>query len=223
MDVISTKVDLVIEPMDGFTGERQLQGAVFAKINDHAEPYALKKDNCFVFFNKPPGKYKITVGGNCYQPAELDVEFDGSVKNITVVLMPSRSYKFSQTAVKIYGRSSKTAKLRFVYGSDRARILGEYAAGEKMINAFLPENDPVKNYFLGEKPYFLRRLGGTEYELDRPLEDDIDSASAVGLCREIPSGEYFIAVRGSFKTAEIFSENTKKTIELSGENTEYDL
>lgn len=221
MDVISTKVDLVIEPADGFTGERRLQGTVFAQMNE--DTYAMKKDGCFVFFNKPPGKHKITVGGNCYQPVEIDVEFDGSLKNIAVVLMPSRSYKFSQTVTKIYGRSNQEAKICFIYNNDRARILGEYKIGDKKINAFLPEIDPSKNYFLGESSYFLTQLSGTEYELDRPLENDIDLTSTVGICRKISSGEYFIAVRGSFKTAEIFFGNTKKTIELSGENTEYNI
>lgn len=223
MDEIITKVNLVIEPIDGFTGKREPQGTVFAKLGGRDNSYAMKKDNCLVFFNKPHGKYKVTVGGSCYRTEELEVELDDTVKTMTVVLMPSRSYKFSQTAVKIYGKADTAAKIRFDLGSEQARILGEYETGEIKINAFFSENDPAGYYFLGEEAYCLKHLHGTEYELDRPLENAVDLSARIGICREVIPGEYFIAVRGRFKTAEIITENARKIIEISSENNEHDI
>lgn len=231
MDVISTKVNLVIETVDGFTGERQLQGEVFARMNENA--YAMKKDGCFVFFNKQPGKYKITLGGNCYQPLEFDAELDDSVKTVTVELMPSRNYKFAQTASRLYGKVKAQATVCFIYDSEQARIIGEYKQGDVEISAFFSEKDPMRperRYYIGSGDrgavYILKHLSGMKYELDRPLEFDADYDSAVGISYEIipsDSGNYFIAVNGSFKKAEIFSEEQHETLELLGANTEFDL
>lgn len=230
MDVISIKVNLVIEPVDGFTGERQLQGTVYARTDD---TYAMKKDGCLVFFNKPSGSYKITVGGDCYQPLELEAELDDSVKTLTVVLMPSRSYRFPFAAAKLYGKAERPARVCFAYNNEQARILGEYKRGETKIGAFFSDKNPMRpeqKYSIGDNGgsavYSLKHLSGTEYELDRPLEFDIEFDSAVGVCREIiPSerGEYFVAVSGSYKTAEIICGERRETIELLGENTEYDI
>lgn len=231
MDVISIKVDLVIEIVDGFTGERQLQGSVFARTNENS--YAMKKDGCFVFFNKPSGSYKITVGGSCYQPMEFDIELDGSVKTMTAVLMPSRSYKFPHSAVKLYGKAECSARICFRYNNEQARILGEYKRGETKISAFFSDKNPVRpeqRYSIGEggnsAAYYLKHLSGMEYELDRPLEFDADYDSAVGVFYDItPSerGDYFIAVNGSFKTAEIICKERHETVELLGENTEHNI
>lgn len=231
MDVISTKVNLVIEPVDGFTGERQLQGAVYARTDENA--YAMKKDGCFVFFNKPAGAYKITVSGNCYQPLVLEAELDDSVKTLTVVLTPSRSYKFPHTAAKLYGKAERSARVCFLYGNEQARILGEYKKGETKISAFFSDKNPVRSeqkYSIGKAGksavYFLKHLSGMEYELDRPLEFDADFDSAVGVSYDVtPSerGDYFIAVSGSFKTAEIICGERHETLELLVENTEYDI
>lgn len=229
MDVIHTKVDLVIEPVDGFTGERQLQGAVYARSGDNA--YAMKKDGCFVFFNKPPGAYRITVGGSCYQPVELDAVLDESVQTMTVVLMPSRSYRFTRAAAKLYGRAERSARVCFIYDSEQARILGEYKRGETKISAFFSDKNPMRSelkYSIGNggAAYSLKHLSGTEYELDRPLESDADYGGAVGVSYEItPSerGDYFLAVSGSFKTAEIICGERREVLELLGGNTEYDI
>lgn len=227
MDVITTKVNLVIEPVDGFTGESLLQGAVFARINNSNNAYAMKKDGCFVFFNRPPGKYGITVFGSCYQSAEFDVEFDENVKTMTVTLMPSRSYRFPRTASKLYGKANAPAQACFIYSNEQARILGEYKTGETKISAFFSDKNPIRHgqkYSVGGSAYYLKHLSGTEYELDRPLESGIDGGSAVGVCCEIAQrGDYFIAVSGSFKAAEIICGKNRKTIGLSGENTEYNI
>lgn len=229
MDVIHTKVDLVIEPVDGFTGERQLQGAVYARSGDSV--YAMKKDGCFVFFNKPSGAYRITVGGSCYQPLEFDVELDESVQTMTVVLMPSRSYRFTRAASKLYGRAERSARVCFIYDSEQARILGEYKRGERKISAFFSDKCPMRpelRYSVGNggAAYSLKHLSGTEYELDRPLESDADYGSAVGVSYEItPSerGDYFLAVSGSFKTAEIICGERSEVLELHNDSTEYDI
>lgn len=229
MDVITTKVNLVIEPVDGFTGERQLQGTVYARTNENA--YAMKKDGCFVFFNKPAGSYRITVGGSCYQPLEFDAELDDSVKTMTVVLMPSRNYRFTQAATKLYGKAECSAKVCFIYDSEQCRILGEYKRGETKISAFFSEKNPMRpeqKYSIGKAGksavYSLKHLSGMEYELDRPLEHDADFDSAMGaVCDVSPSGrgEYFIAASGSFRTAEIICGKRHETLELISENTEY--
>lgn len=232
MDVISIKVNLVIEPVDGFTGERQLQGAVFARMDE--KTYAMKKDGgCLVFFNKSAGSYKITVGGSCYQPLEFDVELDDSVKTLTVVLMPSRSYRFPHAAAKLYGKAERSARICFIYNSEQARILGEYKRGETKISAFFSDKNPMRpeqKYSIGEggnsAAYSLKHLSGMEYELDRPLEFDADYDCAVGVSYDItPSerGDYFIAVSGSYKTAEIICGERCESLELIGENTEYDI
>lgn len=231
MDVIHTKVDLVIEPVDGFTGERQLQGAVYARTSDNA--YAMKKDGCFVFFNKPAGSYRITVGGNCYQPLVLEAELDDNVKTLTVELMPSRSYRFPHAATKLYGRAECLARVCFAYDNEQARILGEYKRGETKISAFFSDKNLMRSeqkYSIGKagksSVYSLKHLSGMEYELDRPLDFDVDFDSAVGVSYDVtPSerGEYFIAVSGSFKTAEIICGKRHETLELLGENTEYNI
>lgn len=224
MDVITAKVNLVIEPVDGFTGTRGLQGAVFARTGDNRT--AMKKDGCFILFNKPHGEYKITVSGSCYQPVELNVRLDDTVQTMTVTLMPSRSYRFPQTATKLYGKAKNSAELRFIFAGDRARVLGEYKPGETAVNMFFSEKDPVRldrRYSIGGGSYCLKPLSGTEYGLDRPLEHGIDSDSPVGICFDIESPEYFAAVNGVFKTAEIISGKTQKTIELTGENNEYNI
>lgn len=231
MDVISIKVDLVIELIDGFTGERKLQGSVYARTNENV--YAMKKDGCLVFFNKLTGNYRITVGGSSYQAQELEAEFNGSVKTVTIVLMPSRSYRFPCAATRLYGKAECPAAVCFTYTAEQARILGEYNHGETKITAFFSEKNPMRaecKYSLtkGGKTamYALKHISGMEYELDRPLEFDIDFDSAIGAAYEIaPSeqGVYFLAVSGSFKTAEIIFNNRHQTIELSGENTEYDI
>lgn len=229
MDVIRIKADLVIELIDGFTGERTMQGNVFAKLDN--DSYAMKKDGCLVFVNKPSGLHKITVGGSVYQSREFETEFDDGVKTVTVMLMPSRSYKISCTATKLYGKAGCRASARFLYASEQARILGEYKKGETKVSMFFLEKTPMREqcgYSLGEgaADYSLRYLGGTDFGLDRPLERDIGYDSAVGISYEItPSerGEYFIAVSGSFKTAQIAVGGKVRTIELPGENTEYDI
>lgn len=229
MDVISTNVNLVIEPVDDFTGERQLQGSVYARTGENA--YAMKKDGCFVFFNKPSGSYRITVGGSCYLPFEFDMELDDSVKTLTVVLMPSKSYRFPHAATKLYGRAERSATVCFRYSNEQARILGEYKRGETKISAFFSDKNPMRSeqkYSIGKggAAYSLKHLNGMEYELDRPLESDADYDSVVGVSYEItPSerGEYFIAVNGNYKTAEIICGEHYETIELLGENTEYDI
>ena len=231
MDVISIKVDLVIELIDGFTGERKLRGTVFARTNENV--FAMKKDGCLVFFNRPPGKYKITVGGSCYQARELEAEFNGSAKTVTVVLMPSRSYRFPCAATKLYGKAECPAVICFPYTAEQARILGEFKRGETKITAFFSDNDPIRaerGYSLAKAEktaiYALKHISGAEYELDRPLEFDIDFDSTIGAAYEITpldQGEYFLAVSGSFKTAEIIVNDRHQTIELTGENTEYDI
>lgn len=231
MDVINIKVDLVIELIDGFTGERKLQGTVYARTNENV--YAMKKDGCLVFFNKAPGKYKITVGGSCYQAQELDAEFDGSVKTMTVMLMPSRSYRFPNTATRLYGKAECPAEVCFRYSAEQARVLGEYKRGETKITAFFSDKIPVRTecgYSLSKAEeiaiYSLKHISGMEYELDRPLEFDVDFDSVIGAVYEItPSaqGEYFLAVNGSFKTAEIILKDRHQKIELSGENTEHNI
>ena len=234
MDVISTKVNLVIEPVDGFTGERQLQGAVFARMSENT--YAMKKNGCFVFFNKQPGSYKITLGGSCYQPLEFNVELDDSVKTMTVELMPSRNYKFANTVSKLYGKAEGPATVCFIYDSEQARILGEYKQGDVKISAFFSKKNAVRSerrYYIGKGEkgavYILKHLSGMEYELDRPLEFDVNYDSSVGISYEITPHEntenenYFIAVNGSFKRAEIIFKEQHKTLELLGANTEFNL
>lgn len=229
MDVITTKVNLVIEPVDGFTGERRLQGTVYARTDGNA--YAMKKDGCFVFFNKPAGEYRITVGGSCYQSRELVAELDGSVKTLTVVLMPSRGYRFPHTAAKLYGKAECPARVCFPYSNEQARILGEYKRGETRISAFFSDKDPVcpgQKYSIGKggAVYSLKHLSGTEYELDRPLEHDVDYGSTIVASYDIvPSeqGDYFIAVNGNCGSAEIICGERHETLELTGENTECDI
>lgn len=229
MDVISIKVDLVIEPFDGFTGERQLQGNVFARMDGGA--YAIKKDGCLVFFNKPSGPHRITVGGSCYQPYEFDADFGGDLKTMIVALMPSRSYRFSSAATKIYGKTERRARVRFPYTPEQARILGEYKAGEIKISAFFSEKTPIcpqRRYSIGKSAaeYSLKHLSGTEYELDRPLDTDADYESAIGVSYEIiptERGEYFIAAGGSFKTAEFIIGERIVKLELLGADNKYDI
>lgn len=224
MDVITAKVNLVIEPVDGFTGGRELQGSVTARTSDNQS--ALKKDGCFVFFNKPHGEYKITLSGARYLPVELTVTLDDAVQTMTVTLMPSRSYRFPRTATTLGGKAKIDAEIGFIYSDDRARVLGGCKRGDTRINLFFSEKDPPRldrRYSLGGASYFLKPISGAEYELDRPAERDIDRSSTIGVCFEAKPPEYFAAANGVFKTAEIISANTRKAIELNGENTEYDI
>lgn len=219
----------MIEPLDGLTGRRAAQGKLYAVMDGRDR--AICRDGCLLFVGKPRGVHRITVGGGCYQPYELKAEFDDTVKIVTVVLMPSRGYKLHDGAVRLFGRAECAAKARFPYSGEQARILGEFKKGAKTISVFFSEKTPFcpyRRYSFGGgiEDHSLKYIGKMEYELDRPLEDDIGYDSAVGLSYEIiPSecGEYFLAAEGGFKTAEIVTGERVERIELIGGSAEYDI
>lgn len=228
MDVISIKVNFVIASTDGFSGEA-LKGSVYAKTSEGK--YAMKKDGCFVFFGFASGKYTITVGGENYIEQTLELETTDECQNVRITLMPSRKYRFNGNVTKLYGKFENIggkAEVVFPLENSEARIIGEYKKGESKINAYLPETllrtDP--KLCIAGAAYRLRHLAAAEYELSRPLDSGISADSEIGVMYEISpkqNGEYFLAVRGSFKTAVVSFNGDRKTIELNGSENEYNF
>ncbi len=224
MDVISVKVNFVIVPVDGFTGEA-LTGGYFARTSEGK--YALKKDGCLVFFGLADGKYEITVGGESYISKTLTLETGDECQTAELTLMPSRNYRFGSEVTKLSGRITEGAgkvEIIFPVGNSAARIIGEYKKGETVINAFLSDMLLRTNAELSidGAEYRLKKISVSEFELSEPLKKKIGADSKIGVIYELlpnVGGEYFLAVRGRFETALARVNGRLTTLELhSGEN-----
>ncbi len=224
MDVISVKVNFVIAPVDGFTGEA-LTGGYFARTSEGK--YAMKKDGCLVFWGLADGKYEITVGGESYISKTLTLETRDECQTAELTLMPSRNYRFGDEVTKLSGRISEGAgavKIILPAGTSSARIIGEYKKGETVINAFLSDMLLRTNAELSidGAEYRLKKISVSEFELSKPLKKNIGAESKIGVVYGLSpnaGGEYFLAVRGRFETAFASVKGRLQTLELhSGEN-----
>lgn len=228
MDVISIKVNFVIVPIDGYTGETPA-GAVFAVTSDGKR--ALKKDGCLVFYGLSDGKYEITAGGGNYISQTLQLETSERCQTVEVTLMPSRSYKFNSACTKLFGRFDDTfgnAEVIFPLDILDARLMGEYKKGERKISAYLSEMLLRTNSKLAidGAGYGIKQLPAAEFELSRPLENDAGINSKLGVIYDVApnrSGEYFLAVRGVYKTAVVIYKGKSSTIELKQSENEYNF
>ena len=228
MDVISIKVNFVIVPIDGYTGETPA-GTVFAVTSDGKR--ALKKDGCLVFYGLSDGKYEITAGGGNYISQTLELETSERCQTVEVTLMPSRSYKFNSACSKLFGRfdgADGKAEVIFPLENTEARLMGEYKKGERKISAFLSEMLLRTNAKLAidGAGYGIKQLSAVEFELSRPLESDAGINSVLGVMYDVTPnrcGEYFLAVRGSYKTAVAVYKGVSRTVELKQSENEYNF
>lgn len=228
MDVISVKVNFVIVPVDGFTGEA-LTGGYFARTSEGK--YAVKKDGCLVFFGLATGKYEITVGGERYISKTLTLEAGDECQTAELTLMPSRNYHFGSEVTKLSGRiSDGTGKVEIIFpvGSSSARIIGEYKKGETVINAFLSDVLVRTNAELSidGARYRLTKMSVSEFRLSEPLKKSVGADSKIGVVCEVSpnvGGEYFLAVRGRFETASARVNGRLQTLELHSGDNEFDF
>lgn len=228
LDKISIKANLALLLKDSYTGSEKLEGTV--SVRTHNGITALSKGNgWFVFANCKSGLYKIRIESACYRKTEFECFIDDSIQIKKLMLMPDRNYRFLEPTTKLCGRTDRAVQAAFIETENGPKILGDAAAGDRMLKIYFPENYETEGCMFcikGEarwETYSLKMAGEKNlYETDRPLVEPVAFGSSVLKLYPVEpddKNEYFIAVKNQYDKAVIIDKEQQKEIELhKGEN-----